>query len=103
MEGIEKYCRHTFIPGDELYAGELDRALEEIESAPAPIEQIPRGGSEIAARHIHILHGKDLCQLCERNILLFDDSIVELYTYFTILSTCYCYIRHTIDLVETRR
>jgi len=52
VEGIEKYCRHTFIPGTELYAGELGRALEEIESAPDPTEQITRGGAEIAARHI---------------------------------------------------
>lgn len=52
VEGIKKYCRHAFIPGPELYAGELDRALEKVESAPAPREQIPRGGAEIAARHI---------------------------------------------------
>lgn len=52
VEGIEKYCRHTFIPGSELYAGELGRALEAIESAPFPTEQIPRGGAEIAAQHI---------------------------------------------------
>jgi len=30
MKGIERYCRNAFIPGTELYAGELDRALEEI-------------------------------------------------------------------------
>jgi len=62
VEGIEKYCRHAFIPGAELYAGGLGRALEEIESAHVaakscersrtPREQIPRGGAEIAARHI---------------------------------------------------
>ncbi len=52
VDGIEKYCRHAFIPGDKLHAGELGRALEEVESAPAPTEQIPRGGAEIAARHI---------------------------------------------------
>jgi L-arabinokinase len=52
VESIRKYCRHAFIPGTELYAGELDRALEAIESAPAPKEQIARGGTEIAARHI---------------------------------------------------
>ena len=52
VDGIEQYCRHAFIPGDELYAGELDRALEEIDSAPDPIKQMPRGGAEIAARHI---------------------------------------------------
>ena len=52
VEGIEKYCRHAFIPGTELYAGGLGRALQEIEDAPAPTEDIPRGGSEIAARHI---------------------------------------------------
>ena len=52
VEGIEKYCRNAFIPGTELYAGELGRALEEIESAPAAPEEMPRGGAEIAARHI---------------------------------------------------
>ncbi len=52
VKGIYNYCRNAFIPGAELYAGELGRALEEIESAPLPTEQIPRGGAEIAARHI---------------------------------------------------
>jgi len=52
VEGIEKYCRNVFIPGAELYAGELGRALEEIESAPAPTEQMPGGGAETAARKI---------------------------------------------------
>ena len=52
VEGIGKYCRNAFIPGSELYAGELGRALEEIESAPAPTERMPGGGAETAARKI---------------------------------------------------
>lgn len=52
VDGIKKYCRHAFIPGSELYAGELRRALKEIETAPPPAEEMPRGGAEIAARHI---------------------------------------------------
>ena len=52
VEGIENYCRNAFIPGTELYAGELGRALDKIGSAPPPPEKIPRGGAKIAARHI---------------------------------------------------
>ena len=52
VEGIEKYCRNTFIPNTELYAGELERALDQIETAPAPPETIPRNGAQVAARHI---------------------------------------------------
>ena len=52
VAGIEKYCRNAFIPGSELYAGELGRALEEIETAPEPTEQMPGGGAETAARKI---------------------------------------------------
>jgi L-arabinokinase len=52
VDGIEKYCRHTFLPSAELYAGELGRALDEIDSAPAPLEEMPQGGAEIATAHI---------------------------------------------------
>ncbi len=52
VECIEKYCRQAFIPNAELYAGQLARALEEIESAPAPREQMATGGAELAAREI---------------------------------------------------
>lgn len=52
VECIEKYCRHAFIPNAELYAGQLDRALEEIETASGPLEQMPRGGAGLAASEI---------------------------------------------------
>ena len=52
VEGIERYCRHAFIPNAELYAGELAPALERIESAPPPREAMPRGGAELAAGEI---------------------------------------------------
>jgi len=52
VEGIEKYCRNTFIPNAELYAGELERALEKIDAAPAPPGTMPRNGAQVAARHI---------------------------------------------------
>ena len=52
VEGICNYCRNAFIPGTELYAGELGRALEEIDTAPAPTERMPGGGAATAARKI---------------------------------------------------
>lgn len=52
VKNIRKYCRQAFIPNTELYEGKLSRALEEIQSAPEPVEQISRGGAELAARNI---------------------------------------------------
>ncbi len=52
VECIEKYCRHAFIPNAELYAGNLGRALAEIESSPEPAERIAGGGAELAASEI---------------------------------------------------
>ncbi|QBG46655.1 hypothetical protein EGM51_04295 [Verrucomicrobia bacterium S94] len=52
VESIKRYCRHTFIPNAELYAGELERALTNTENAPEPPEKIPGGGAELAADHI---------------------------------------------------
>jgi hypothetical protein len=49
---IEKYCRHAFIPNSELYAGQLEKALSEIETAPEPRERIAGGGAVLAAREI---------------------------------------------------
>jgi L-arabinokinase len=49
---IEQYCRHAFIPNDELYAGRLERALQQVETAPAPQEHIAGGGAVLAAREI---------------------------------------------------
>ena len=52
VQAIEKYCRHVFIPSSELYAGQLERALSQIETAPEPRERIAGGGAELAAREI---------------------------------------------------
>lgn len=52
VEAIERYCKQAFIPNEELYAGNLGRALNEIESAPEPAEEMPRGGAELAATEI---------------------------------------------------
>ena len=52
VEGIGKYCRNVFIPGHELYSGNLARSLAEAESAPNPPGTIARGGAEIAAKQI---------------------------------------------------
>lgn len=52
VENIERYCRNAFIPGAELYAGELARALSEIETAQPPNEIMPRGGAARAAQTI---------------------------------------------------
>ena len=49
---IERYCRHAFIPNSELYAGQLERALAQIETAPEPREKMAGGGAALAAREI---------------------------------------------------
>ena len=52
VDAIERYCRQAFIPNSELYAGDLEPALQRIKDAPSPKETIARGGSRMAARHI---------------------------------------------------
>jgi hypothetical protein len=52
VKAIERYCRYAFIPNSELYTGQLERALLEIETAPDPHERIPDGGAALAAREI---------------------------------------------------
>ena len=52
VKSIERYCRHAFIPNSELYAGQLERALSLIETAPEPRERIAGGGAERAAHEI---------------------------------------------------
>ncbi|MCF7848440.1 MAG: hypothetical protein K9M45_06280 [Kiritimatiellales bacterium] len=49
---IEKYLRHAFIPVADLYAGNLETALDEIGTAPTPPETIPLGGAELAVEMI---------------------------------------------------
>jgi L-arabinokinase len=49
---IERYCRHAFIPNAELYAGQLERALLQKDTAPDPQDQIAGGGAALAAREI---------------------------------------------------
>jgi L-arabinokinase len=52
VEAIERYCRQSFIPNAELYAGDFQRALAEVESAPEPADRMARGGAERAAQEI---------------------------------------------------
>jgi L-arabinokinase len=52
VQSIRRYCRNAFIPNAELYAGDLTRALHAIERTPAPPEQIPAGGADLAASEI---------------------------------------------------
>jgi len=52
VEAIQKYCRQAFIPNAELYAGQLERSLMEIETAAEPSERIASGGAELAAAEI---------------------------------------------------
>jgi len=52
VKAIKRYCRHAFIPNSELYAGQLEKALSEIETAEEPQERIAGGGAEQAAREI---------------------------------------------------
>ena len=49
---LKRYLRHGHIPAVDLYAGRLERALQAIESAPAPPESMPEGGAEVAAQWI---------------------------------------------------
>ncbi|MEI8207096.1 MAG: hypothetical protein WCG03_09495, partial [Kiritimatiellales bacterium] len=52
VEGIEKHLRNVHIPSEQLYAGELFQALEEIKSAPESEGQLASGGAEMIAREI---------------------------------------------------
>ncbi|WP_372847141.1 hypothetical protein [Pontiella sp.] len=52
VDAIERYCRHAFIPNAALYAGDLERALAAVATAPEPAERIARGGAERAALEI---------------------------------------------------
>jgi len=52
VESIKHYCQHTFIPTTDLYSGNLAPAIEAIQTAPPPIQAMPRGGAEIAAQAI---------------------------------------------------
>ena len=52
VKSIERYCSHAFIPNSELYAGDLERALSRIETAPEPQERMAGGGAALAAREI---------------------------------------------------
>ena len=52
VDDIQRYCRHGFISNDELYTGQLNRALTEIQTAPEPLAQLPTGGAELAASEI---------------------------------------------------
>ena len=52
VEAIKRYCRHGFISNTELYSGQPEQALQQLETAPPPQDSIERGGAETAARHI---------------------------------------------------
>ena len=47
---IRKYLKHVHISSEDLYHGNLEPSLCAVESAPAPMENLPAGGDEIAAR-----------------------------------------------------
>ncbi len=52
VASIERFCQQAFIPNAELYSGRFKRALQDIEMASEPPEQIKDGGAELAAQHI---------------------------------------------------
>jgi L-arabinokinase len=52
VKSIERYCRYAFIPNNELYSGELERALSDAQSSEEPQAEMPRGGAEKAAEQI---------------------------------------------------
>ena len=52
VEAIERYCRHGFLSNRQLYSGDLEQALQQLETAPPPRADIARGGADTAARYI---------------------------------------------------
>lgn len=52
-EAIHRYLKHVHIPAHDLYCGNLETSLHAVESAAEPLESLPTGGAEIAARRIH--------------------------------------------------
>jgi len=52
VESIKRFLKNTFIPGVDLYAGNLAGPLQKIRTALPPPETIPLGGEKIAARKI---------------------------------------------------
>lgn len=47
---LQRFLKNVHIPAADLYAGRLETALKEIESAPAPPETMATGGAEKAAK-----------------------------------------------------
>lgn len=57
VENIQRYCRNAFLPGTDLYNGNLRPALETLDQAPPPQDILEQGGASIAAKHIlDLLH-----------------------------------------------
>ena len=50
---IHRYLKHVHISAHDLYRGNLAGSLHAVESAAEPLENLPAGGGEIAARRIH--------------------------------------------------
>lgn len=49
VEGLRRHLRSVHIPAEELYRGDLSRALEAVRHAPAPKEPLCAGGDAVAA------------------------------------------------------
>ncbi|MBN1268630.1 MAG: hypothetical protein JXB04_03505 [Kiritimatiellae bacterium] len=59
VQGIERYTKKVHLPGVKLYRGELREALDAVRGAPEPLEVMPSGGDEIAARRIMDFYRRD--------------------------------------------
>jgi hypothetical protein len=49
---VRRYLRHVHIPAQRLYRGDLGEALSSIDKSPEPLETLPLGGAETAARRL---------------------------------------------------
>jgi L-arabinokinase len=51
-ESIRKYLKHVHISSEDLYRGDIEPSLRAVETAAEPLQNLPAGGDELAARHM---------------------------------------------------
>lgn len=52
VEGIEKYLKNVYLPSDQLYAGDIASALQQIKQARPARTSLERGGAELIAEEL---------------------------------------------------
>ena len=57
---IGKYLKHVHISTEDLYRGDLELSIRAAQTAADPLENLPYGGDEIAARHIRQITSGDM-------------------------------------------